>query len=82
MYAGEIVESGRVTDILRHPRHPYTQGLLAAVPSLDAPRDAPLQGIAGVVPQPTDWPTGCAFHPRCPVARPACAQADYTPCAR
>lgn len=81
MYAGEIVERGPVPTVLAHPRHPYTQGLLAAVPRLDAPKDAPLADIPGTVPPPWAWPTGCAFHPRCPRARPACASADYIPCA-
>jgi len=80
MYAGEIVEFGAVLDVLTSPRHPYTQGLLAAVPRLDAPKDAPLQGIPGTVPPPTDWPTGCAFHPRCPKATDACASPDFTCC--
>ena len=73
MYAGEIVERGPVSDVLAHPRHPYTQGLLAAVPRLDAPKDAPLADIPGTVPPPWAWPSGCAFHPRCPQARPDCA---------
>jgi len=78
MYAGEIVERGEVAQVLGNPRHPYTQGLIAAVPRLDAPRDAPLQDIPGTVPPPWDWPTGCAFHPRCPKARPECR--DSAPC--
>ena len=77
MYAGEIVEKGSVPGILREPRHPYTQGLVAAVPRLDAPKDAPLADIPGTVPPPTDWPRGCAFHPRCPKARPECASDDF-----
>ena len=77
MYAGEIVEKGTVPGILREPRHPYTQGLVAAVPRLDAPKDAPLADIPGTVPPPTDWPKGCAFHPRCPKARPECGCDDF-----
>ena len=77
MYAGEIVEKGSVPGILREPRHPYTQGLVAAVPRLDAPKDAPLADIPGTVPPPTDWPKGCAFHPRCPKARPECGSDDF-----
>ena len=77
MYAGEVVERGDVASVLSRPRHPYTQGLLAAVPRLDAPRDAPLSDIPGTVPPPWDWPSGCAFHPRCPKARPECAASDF-----
>ena len=77
MYAGEIVEAGEVPRVLGSPRHPYTRGLLAAVPRLDLPKDSPLLGIPGTVPPPTDWPTGCAFHPRCPYATEACAKDGF-----
>ena len=77
MYAGEIVENGEVRTILDSPRHPYTQGLIAAVPRLDAPKDAPLADIPGTVPPPTNWPIGCAFHPRCKFAKAECSQADF-----
>ena len=77
MYAGEIVEFGDTEAVLAHPRHPYTQGLLAAVPRLNAPRDAPLADIPGTVPPPWDWPSGCAFHPRCPQVRPECSSPDF-----
>ena len=77
MYAGEIVEKGEVRTILDSPRHPYTQGLIAAVPRLDAPKDAPLADIPGTVPPPTDWPIGCAFHPRCKFAKAECSSADF-----
>ena len=77
MYAGEVVESGETDEILRSPRHPYTQGLVSAVPRLDAPRDAPLADIPGTVPPPWNWPSGCAFHPRCPVARKECSSESF-----
>ena len=77
MYAGEIVERGEVRTVLDSPRHPYTQGLIAAVPRLDAPKDAPLADIPGTVPPPTDWPIGCAFHPRCKFAKPECSSKDF-----
>ena len=77
MYAGEIVESGETSHILRSPRHPYTQGLVSAVPRMDAPKDAPLAEIPGTVPPPWNWPSGCAFHPRCPVAKPECSSDDF-----
>ena len=73
MYAGMIVESGPVVDVLSNPRHPYTKGLLAAVPALDAPRDAPLADIPGTVPPPDSWPPGCAFAPRCSQATARCS---------
>ena len=79
MYAGEVVESGNVVDVLSNPRHPYTRGLLAAVPALDDPRDAPLHDIPGTVPTPDAWPSGCAFRPRCVEAKAICATEDY-PC--
>ena len=77
MYAGEIVEHGEVRKVLGSPRHPYTRGLLAAVPRLDAPKDAPLADIPGTVPPPTDWPSGCAFHPRCQYAKPECSRDGF-----
>jgi len=74
MYAGEIVESGPVEEVLSNPRHPYTRGLLKAVPALDAPMDAPLADIPGTVPPPYAWPSGCSFHPRCPLADGVCSR--------
>ena len=74
MYAGRIVESGPVMEVLAHPRHPYTKGLLAAVPALDASRDAPLADIPGTVPPPDAWPNGCAFWPRCAAVQDRCRQ--------
>ncbi|MEG1480348.1 MAG: ABC transporter ATP-binding protein [Kiritimatiellia bacterium] len=71
MYAGRIVESGSVQDVLSDPHHPYTQGLLAAVPSLRLDKTR-LQDIPGTVPTPGRFPPGCAFAPRCPHASPAC----------
>ncbi len=80
MYAGEIVESGKVVEVLRSPRHPYTQGLAAAVPRLDAPKGADLYDIKGTVPPPTDWPVGCAFSPRCPKAEKRCFEPTFVTC--
>jgi peptide/nickel transport system ATP-binding protein/oligopeptide transport system ATP-binding protein len=64
MYAGIIAEQGRVTDIFRNPRHPYTQGLLASLP-LRAKKGKRLHSIPGSVPDPAHKPEGCPFHPRC-----------------
>jgi oligopeptide/dipeptide ABC transporter ATP-binding protein len=74
MYAGQVVETGPVAEVLRRPWHPYTAGLLAAVPRLDGPRDRPLAGIAGSVPSPDAWPAGCAFQDRCPRQDDTCRQ--------
>jgi peptide/nickel transport system ATP-binding protein/oligopeptide transport system ATP-binding protein len=64
MYAGQLVEEGTREDLLGRPRHPYTQGLLASVPSRAEPGQ-PLAEIAGVVPSPGEWPAGCRFAERC-----------------
>mgnify|MGYP000241756673 CR=1 FL=1 len=73
MYAGQIVERGSSLALLRAPEHPYTRGLLAAVPRLRRAR-ARLKGIEGTVPSGADWPRGCRFHPRCPRAVERCRQ--------
>ena len=72
MYAGRIVEEGPTAEILRRPRHPYTEGLLRAAPSLDK---KVLQPIPGSVPQLDALPPGCAFEPRCPLRLPECSVA-------
>jgi len=72
MYAGRIVEVADTKDVIAEPRHPYTQGLLAAIPHLGAGSNAPLVGIPGAVPDLLDLPEGCAFHPRCPIADADC----------
>lgn len=71
MYAGQVVESGPVEDLLDHPAHPYTASLLTAVPALGGGRKL-LTQIPGSVPDMGDLPQGCAFHPRCSVARDLC----------
>jgi oligopeptide/dipeptide ABC transporter ATP-binding protein len=77
MYAGRIVETGPVRDIFRHPAHPYTRALLEAVPRLgDLDRRRRIKPIAGAMPSVFEPPTGCRFHPRCPLAvMPRCAEA-------
>lgn len=64
MYLGAIVEAGPVRDVIRTPAHPYTQGLLRALPDLDD-LDAPLVPIPGDIPSPLERPSGCVFHTRC-----------------
>jgi len=68
-YAGKVVEAGGREDVLGHPRHPYTRGLLDALPHPEAAAQ-PLVAIPGAPPAPRAVPPGCAFHPRCRWAEP------------
>jgi oligopeptide/dipeptide ABC transporter ATP-binding protein len=72
-YAGRIVEMGPTDDVLHRMKHPYTQGLLAALPR-PVQRGQPLLSISGSVPDGLDLPSGCPFHPRCPSALDVCHQ--------
>ncbi|KFL29825.1 hypothetical protein JP75_18680 [Devosia riboflavina] len=74
MYAGRVVESGTVDEVLLRPRHPYTAALLAATPRLGDGRTLPQQ-IPGMPPSIRDFPKGCRFHPRCDRAADTCSQA-------
>ncbi|MFZ1813197.1 MAG: ABC transporter ATP-binding protein [Rhizobiaceae bacterium] len=65
MYLGRIVEKGTVREVIRNPQHPYTQGLLNALPKL-SDLDAPLTPVPGDIPSPLERPSGCVFHTRCP----------------
>lgn len=73
MYAGHLVEWGRVEDVLGSPRHPYTKGLMACDPALMAPGMTRLPAIQGSVPPLGALPSGCPFHPRCPEATERCS---------
>jgi oligopeptide transport system ATP-binding protein len=73
LYAGRVVESGPAAALLAAPRHPYSAGLLAARPRLDAPPGQPLRPVPGQPPDLARLPPGCAFAPRCAAAAPACA---------
>jgi peptide/nickel transport system ATP-binding protein len=72
MYAGNVVEYGDVYEIFDHPLHPYTKGLLKAVPQVG--RSGELVGISGSVPDLVNPPSGCRFHPRCPKAMKICEE--------
>lgn len=74
MYAGSLVELGPRDEIFRAPAHPYTRGLLAAVPTLTTGRDRPLRTIEGTVPALHAVPGGCPFEPRCELRVPECAR--------
>jgi peptide/nickel transport system ATP-binding protein len=71
MYAGRIAEEGTRLELLGRPRHPYTQGLLRSIPR-PASRGGRLEEIKGAVPRPGHLPSGCRFHPRCPLAFELC----------
>jgi len=71
MYGGEIVEEAQVKTLFAEAHHPYTEGLLAAMPRLGEVRER-LRTIPGTVPPPTRWPSGCRFHDRCPYAWERC----------
>jgi peptide/nickel transport system ATP-binding protein/oligopeptide transport system ATP-binding protein len=72
MYASKVVEYATVKDLFASPMHPYTQGLFRSRPSLATKKGDRLNVIAGSVPNPLNFPTGCKFHPRCPLAVEKC----------
>jgi peptide/nickel transport system ATP-binding protein len=74
MYAGNVVEYADKRSLFLNPLHPYTVGLFNSVPDIDTD-EYELQVIKGLMPDPTDLPQGCSFHPRCPKAEPACSKA-------
>ena len=76
MYLGRIVEQGRVDEVLSAPKHPYTQALLSAVPTVDPSTQREMIRLAGDPPSPINPPSGCHFHPRCKHVMPVCRQ-DY-----
>ncbi len=71
MYAGRIAEIGPVREVIQHPAHPYTEGLMASIPSLEH-RVERLRQIDGAMPRLDAMPHGCRFHPRCPRAFDRC----------
>jgi oligopeptide/dipeptide ABC transporter ATP-binding protein len=74
MYAGSEVESGLTSDLLKNPRHPYTKGLIAALPGNSAVNSKNLVSIDGMPPELGNFPTGCAFHTRCKYAKASCKE--------
>ncbi|MEF8873968.1 MAG: ABC transporter ATP-binding protein [Candidatus Thermoplasmatota archaeon] len=78
MYLGDLVEKGKVGDVLDNPAHPYTQALLVAVPEPDPERVRGVKKlpIKGEIPSGTNVPSGCRFHPRCPHAKDICAEEE------
>ncbi|MCH4886840.1 ABC transporter ATP-binding protein [Acidaminobacter sp. JC074] len=73
IYAGSIVEYASIQELYENPKHPYTLGLFQSIPDLEDESEF-LHVIDGMPPDPTDLPTGCSFHPRCPNAMPVCSQ--------
>jgi peptide/nickel transport system ATP-binding protein len=76
MYLGRIVETAPTQELFTNPRHPYTQGLLKAVPRLAPGRVSEAEAVVGDPPSPINLPAGCRFHPRCPLAQDVCHEQD------
>ena len=75
MYAGRIVEHGTLVDVFDNKRHPYTEGLFNSLPDIQN-RKSELKPIKGQMPDPTNLPSGCPFHPRCDYCRAECSQKE------
>jgi oligopeptide/dipeptide ABC transporter ATP-binding protein len=73
MYAGQIVEEAPTEQLFAHPAHPYSEGLMGAIPTVEE-RKMRLRAIPGQVPPANAWPAGCRFHPRCPYAWEKCRE--------
>jgi peptide/nickel transport system ATP-binding protein len=76
MYLGRIVEEGPAREVVRDPQHPYTKALLSVVPKRDPRERGEMDVLAGEPPNPVAPPSGCRFHPRCPVALDRCRVDD------
>jgi peptide/nickel transport system ATP-binding protein len=76
MYLGRVIEIGPADRVLANPAHPYTEALLASMPSLDPDSRTEAAPLAGDPPNPINPPTGCRFHPRCALAEPICTERD------
>ncbi|MEM1582906.1 MAG: ABC transporter ATP-binding protein [Candidatus Bathyarchaeia archaeon] len=73
MYAGKIVEVGSISQVFEDPLHPYTKGLISAIPAIGKKY---VKGIPGLAPSPLNWPSGCRFHPRCQHAIELCVKVE------
>ena len=76
MYLGKIVEDAPSDVLYSTPRHPYTRALLDCIPTIDPARRGQMRPLAGEIPTPLNPPSGCRFHPRCPLAQPICSEVE------
>ena len=76
MYASRVVEQASVEELFAHSLHPYTHGLLGAIPRLGTSKKEKLKVIPGAVPDPLRFPHGCRFHPRCPAKEAVCESVE------
>ena len=76
MYLGRVVEEGPAHEVIRNPQHPYTKALVSVVPQPDPDRATKPQILQGETPNPVNVPSGCRFHPRCPIAESRCQSED------
>ena len=74
MYLGASVEEGATEDVFAHPYHPYTRALITAAPVPNPEHPRQVRSLKGDIPSPLTPPSGCRFHPRCPLAQPVCAE--------
>jgi peptide/nickel transport system ATP-binding protein len=74
MYLGQIVEIAPTIELFANPKHPYTEGLMSAIPEIDPDRKMKAMGLKGEIPSPMNPPSGCRFHTRCPYAKDICEQ--------
>ncbi len=76
MYLGKLIEKGKPSELFKHPMHPYTQALIAAIPSPFSKRSEVTHVLKGDIPSPLHLPSGCRFHPRCPKAFALCSEKE------
>jgi peptide/nickel transport system ATP-binding protein len=79
MYLGQVAEAGPAGQMYAAPRHPYTRALLSSMPAMDPDHRTETVALGGEPPNPIDPPSGCRFHPRCPLAAPVCAARSPAP---